>query len=197
MPLLLRRLLAIAAALSLALCAATIAMWVRSDWRQDGIRHVVVRPSTMLSRVDQLISSNGRLLAIHNTDTFADGRVFQQMEPGLRKTAGWSAYAGQRPTASSIPDAQREMFGVRYKATQTADPILLNRAAYLVVPYAVPGVAFAILPVAWLLAVVRRRRTASRIAAGRCGSCGYDLRSTDGRCPECGTVTATSSPAGA
>ena len=50
-----------------------------------------------------------------------------------------------------------------------------------------PPAAAAVLPACWLLAWVRKRR---RPRPGHCASCGYDLRATPGRCPECGTVTA-------
>jgi hypothetical protein len=51
------------------------------------------------------------------------------------------------------------------------------------------GVAFAALGgVAWLrLRSVRQERDLRRsYAAGGCARCGYDVRSTSGRCPECG-----------
>lgn len=67
-------------------------------------------------------------------------------------------------------------------AHETGD---LNGAGYrlIVVPYWFVILVTAILPVRWW--VVRRRRR-DRATTGRCLGCGYDLRGSPARCPECG-----------
>ena len=60
-------------------------------------------------------------------------------------------------------------------------------AAVVIVPYAALALPAAVLPVgrgfgaAW-----RRAARWRRLRRGRCGGCGYDLRGSGGRCPECG-----------
>jgi len=65
-------------------------------------------------------------------------------------------------------------------------PFLVTNRVVIVPWYAVI-LATAALPLLRLRRVWIRRRGA---AAGRCVSCGYDLRATPDRCPECGTSTA-------
>jgi hypothetical protein len=52
------------------------------------------------------------------------------------------------------------------------------------IPLLYIALAFAVGPVAWL---VQRRRTRERRRLGHCARCGYDLRGSTDRCPECGT----------
>ena len=57
----------------------------------------------------------------------------------------------------------------------------------LVVPLWAVALPAAVMPALW---VWRRLNARSRRAAGLCPGCGYDLRATPGRCPECGTASA-------
>jgi hypothetical protein len=60
-----------------------------------------------------------------------------------------------------------------------------TNGATLVVPFAWMAAATGLLPTAWL---VRRARHGRRHRTGLCRSCGYDLRASPDRCPECGAL---------
>jgi len=66
----------------------------------------------------------------------------------------------------------------------------------VLVPYWMPLTLTAIAPAAWARGYTRRRRAARRASANQCAACGYDLRASRERCPECGRATSEStSPA--
>jgi hypothetical protein len=73
----------------------------------------------------------------------------------------------------------------REGAIYPGEPPLPYRA--LVVPWWSVAAVFAMLPLARIAAWLRRRRHAAR---GLCPRCGYDLRATPERCPECGMAAA-------
>jgi len=65
-------------------------------------------------------------------------------------------------------------------------PPIISNATYWFAPWWAVWFATTVLPAMW---IVQRRRTSRRPKrVGFCSRCGYDLRATPDRCPECGTV---------
>jgi hypothetical protein len=164
-----RILLNAATLLSAVLCVATLVWWGRSYFHRevrigaaDG-RLMLVGVESSQQYADDLCgggqNSRDAFLSMIDNATTAHGLL------GLRYAAG------QVQGSSARGWAWGGRYGVNYKV--------------IAIPFAYPFVLLAILPVTYLY---YRRRTLCRLKSGRCLSCGYDLRGTPVRCPECGAV---------
>ena len=73
----------------------------------------------------------------------------------------------------------RYLWGFRFNCTIVTG----SHTLYIFgVPHWFLSLVFAVLPALWV------RRWRNRIPPGHCKRCGYDLRASEGRCPECGTA---------
>jgi hypothetical protein len=63
-----------------------------------------------------------------------------------------------------------------------------GRTTMMMVPLPFAVSLMAVLPALAMTRHVRRQRRGHRIASGCCAACGYDLRASPQRCPECGAV---------
>ena len=161
--------------LSLLLCLATAALWVRGYWRMDaaGWRRAVApgEPEWWFG----LSSAGGRLMVF--------GALYPPPAAPQRLPGGWywHSYDNTPIRYAGGPFANRWGFGLI--STEAADV----RERGIVLPAWAATVFFALLPAIRLASIIRRRRL---MAEGHCLRCGYDLRATPERCPECGQFPA-------
>lgn len=64
----------------------------------------------------------------------------------------------------------------------------LGRREYIYIPAWLLAGLLGVFPYFWFRRRIRQVIQHRRIEAGRCAVCGYDLRATPQRCPECGTA---------
>jgi hypothetical protein len=170
----------ITAALSLLLCLAVLVLWRLSypqhryftrvtkhfdEHTVQGFRGRIIWTTMFVPRafpVDDLAEPPIRSGSSLQTPIFNDKR-------GTPWTVEWQQASGS----------------VQLKTGQVRYPIYRVVAVHFGL---VLGLA-ALLPAAWLMRMPARRRR-RRIQRGLCGNCGYDLRASPARCPECGSSAA-------
>jgi hypothetical protein len=161
-----RTLFTLCSTASLLLCVAACTLWVRSYHRLDAINLVTSDRSLAIA------APTARLWFVYDTRpplyaVSPDATPFRDIDA---VAPGWT---GIRRTGA---------------IWWTHTPIL---TAVVVPTWMVAGLTAA-LPALWLAGRWCRRH---RERAGFCASCGYDLRASPGRCPECGTPAATAANA--
>jgi hypothetical protein len=165
---------ALLAALSLLLCVATAVLWVRSYWVRDQWRHGNgYRTRSLTSQRGQLCISGYRF-----TSDMGRERFTWQAEPGgvFRGERSWSGFGHSTHVDRQMSNGAVEVY-MFYSAFW--------------VPHWAAVLLSALAPAGQVRTYLRRRHLDRRRQRGQCASCGYDLRSTPGRCPECGTATAS------
>jgi hypothetical protein len=183
-----RHVLNLLTVLSLLLCLAVCVLWARSYW----VQHVLVwevsdRGDSARSHVFRLTTCLGKI-GLTRFDGPRDIIIGAEPEwqPGVRAvrppTRGEvDARMDGRPLKGWARIAHRAGFGVT-SMRNSAMPF------YCVHAYAAcwaPATIAALLPAGRLLRLTWRRRTQR---PGLCIRCGYDLRATPDKCPECGAI---------
>jgi hypothetical protein len=198
------------ATISLLLCFATVAMWIRSYWitgsmmvltRQYtfgfgngcGTFSVSCEHSLFIGVVHPLtIATSGWTYTKSNPKTLRRGPesigsvVSKQVAPifGIRHITSYDRYRDDMSRPPNI--VANTLFGFHW---QRSGSIYLGAPAeesyVLITPFWPFAGLFALLPAIFCGRMMRARRA---IIMGRCPHCGYDLRATPNQCPECGTI---------
>jgi hypothetical protein len=187
------------AVLSLVLSVALVVLWVRSHYRSDIAARVSHDDTTLLI----VGTAEGQLVVAVVGPFLATGEADMYKPSGGLHISGYSSNPplppakvdqGLRDLGKHVPSCLHwQAAGFRWVASKRTNlpvdggsiPIAAIHAIGL--PLWLPVIIASALPVMRVRAYRRSRRQRWR-NEGKCGACGYDLRATPGRCPECGTV---------
>jgi hypothetical protein len=177
-----RILLNAATVLSLLLCVATAGLWARSYL----VRDVIVLnargtfPDTPAGARDEPVRYSAEL---------DSGTVILTRLRGSYVTPDWRDRAGGPPARWRwYADAPwnlrgRGILGFWTDHGGPAKPTVPTTRDVIAIPVWPVALVLALFPVLRLRAAIRRRRPFGSLL---CPACGYDLRATPDRCPECG-----------
>jgi hypothetical protein len=154
-----------------ALAVAFAVLWVRSYWRGDALYHA--RGGRVVYTV---YSGGGGLLLIR----------WVQPHDSTRETDLTLGKPNPRRPTILYEDRLLARLGFEY-ATGVASPTP-SEYIHVALPTWFPTLLTSIPGGWWVRRTVRRQRRQRRLADGRCVHCGYDLRASVGRCPECGAT---------
>jgi hypothetical protein len=185
------------AMLSLLLCVATIALWLRSYWIGDQWYRsqwtIEPTPGSAGIRLKHelaawLISGSGGLAVEVRLQDFhrpvANPAATQPRPPNVDEWSWATVRPPEYPSAGSADTFWRRLGFGHWVSRYGLGYVGTSRRVWA--PSWFVTLLFALGPTVW---VVRRVRSRRRSGQGLCPVCGYDLRATPERCPECGTMT--------
>jgi hypothetical protein len=196
------RLLTFLSTLSLALFLAAFVLWIRGFWLCDTfiVARTVLDRDQALSRTVYLDSDCCGFGVIYRIQHDPLSTLTPEQLAMLKHLPPLNFNHGTNPTSrfTLLPGDRGghlwNRVGFEYwDSNDIVEPPANTFDRTWTVPFWFVLLLFAALPARSVLVLTHHRRTRQRLVAGLCPTCGYDLRGSTERCPECGTpITLTS-----
>jgi hypothetical protein len=186
-----RLLLNLLTALSLLLCVAVGVLWARSYGNQtDPLLDLPYATALYRCGAESKDGHFGLSLNRWTWETPAPPRPRELVWVESPPEPSRSWWVARRPRGDGVQVLGVEIFYRAVYRHRHSTP-RRQKGSYVyggfVMPHAYAVAALLVLPTLRLRRAVRKRR---RQVDNRCTQCGYDLRATPGRCPECGRAPA-------
>jgi hypothetical protein len=168
------------AAFSLLLLVATLVIWIRSEFTCDRcIKLLLDPPSGFVGTAGEITWDEGRFMVIghrplNSTQTWDESPLWWR-----HRTTGDYGLNIHGPQNNDFGDVKFVWISHRKIPGPFGDWFEYR----FVVRFWILALLFSIAPSLWIRCVTRPRRL-----PGQCRGCGYDLRATPERCPECGMI---------
>ncbi len=178
--------------ISLLLFVATVVLWVRSYWAMDWYRYDVEsswdgqrgRRVAIFESNRGIVGADLRWTHILVCGVDLTSRPPEVPEPSKHVIGSKLSCDNNKILGTSNPAWHTLGFHFRSNGSQPREP---ERMASC--PHGAIAVCFLLMPAFWLIRWLHSVRPWAR--PFYCACCGYDLRATPDRCPECGTSITT------
>ena len=179
-----RRLLSI---VSVLVAMAVCFMWIRGILYFDVLKYT---QRTRNERIDVTIDSVAASIGINVDHDALLAPTILPWPHGSHADPGTWTYASGRSPVSLQESILGQLHWRRLVTVDPGDGVLFPPDRFTMtnirIPHGIVFIALLALPAWDAFRTFRRRRVESRRKANRCVSCGYDLRASPQRCPECG-----------
>jgi hypothetical protein len=188
---------------SAAFCVATIALWVRSYSTSDHLAYNTADPTSGKCGEFRLSANKGLVRYEHALRVFDEPEGLEMFVHDLplfyKETIGLSLSRHLPVTYDPSDHSLLTNMGFWWDSFDsgsrrikrlhpTTKPVGQMRLSggHVCFPLWFLTLLFSLVPLRTLALTIRSRR---RLRAGHCPACGYDMRATPDRCPECGHAT--------
>jgi hypothetical protein len=170
-------------ALSLVLCLGFVGLWIRSCCVWDSLSYCTIK-----EQGPPIVTANYTIASERGAIDCELWQVKQHPMETLADFASWPLGQVKRHTSTPREVPPFRWFRFAHARPNNLGPKKTLDIYQVRIPSWFPCLLTAIPPALWLR---RTHRKYKRAKSGLCPTCGYDLRASQDRCPECGSPIPT------